>query len=212
MFRLQSRLITPITEGLGYSAFLLLLFIVMLIFLKSWHQSDTQLKGHMKRYWDMDSFGVDVHPPLLKGRNYRSISATLMLCVHWNNSVFGLSPPPPPKVNFPPLFSQFCASKKIQQHQVTQHIVFVFVFVLALSFERTSRREWLQHCEHFLYLFLGSDKMFFSASFPSLLDPDNIPFQLCLFFYGGEGLLPNSDSHSKYNINYQLESVALHFD
>lgn len=29
--------------------------------------------------------------------------------------------------------------------------------------------------------------MFFSASFPSLLDPDNIPFQLCLFFYGGKG-------------------------
>lgn len=114
MFRLQSRLITPITEGLGYSDFLLLLFIVMLIFLKSWHQSDTQLKGHMKRYWDMDSFGVEVHPPLLKGRNDLSISATLMLCVHWNNSVFGLSPPPPPppKSIFPHFSASFVRPRK----------------------------------------------------------------------------------------------------
>lgn len=210
MFRLQSRLITPITEGLGYSPFLLLLFIVMLIFLKSWHQSDSQLKGHMKRYWDMDSFGVEVHPPLLKGRNDHSISATLMLCVHWNNSVFGLSPHP--KSQFSPHFSASFVRPRNFNNTRSPSIVFVFVFVLALSFERTSRQEWLQHCEHFLYLLLGSNKMFFSASFPSLLDPDNIPFQLCLFFYGGEGLLPNSDSHSKYNINYQLESVVLHFD
>lgn len=92
IFWLQSRLITPITEGVGYSAFLLRPIHCDVNILKSWHQSDTQLKGHMKRYWDMDSFGVEGHPPRLKGRNYRSISATLMLCVHWNNSVFGLSP------------------------------------------------------------------------------------------------------------------------
>lgn len=180
IFWLQSRLITPITEGVGYSAFLLRPIHCDVNILKSWHQSDTQLKGHMKRYWDMDSFGVEGHPPLLKGRNYRSIK----LCVHWNNCVFGLSPPQ--KSIFPHFSASFVHPRKFNNTR-SPSIVFVFVFVLALSFERTSRREWLQHCEHFLYLLLGSDKMFFSASFPSLLDPDNIPFQLCLFFYGGKG-------------------------
>lgn len=184
IFWLQSRLITPITEGVGYSAFLLRPIHCDVNILKSWHQSDTQLKGHMKRYWHMDSFGVEGHPPRLKGRNYRSISATLMLCVHWNNSVFGLSPPQ--KSIFPHFSASFVRPRKFNNTR-SPSIVFVFVLVLALSFERTSRREWLQHCEHFLYLLLGSDKMFFSASFPSLLDPDNIPFQLCLFFYGGKG-------------------------
>lgn len=68
------------------------------------------------------------------------------------------------------------------------HSALCFVFVLAWSLERTSRHKWLQHCERFLYLLLGSDKMFFSASLLSLLYQDNILFQLCLFFTEGSGV------------------------
>lgn len=151
---------------------------------------------------------VEVHPPQVTSVQLNFIRNCYMF---FRLSLeFGLSPSKSRLSER--LFLQVFVSLREFNNTRSPGIVFVFVFVLALSCERTSRQKWLQHCEQFLYLLLGSDKMFLFASLPSLLYADNILFQLCLFLKDGSGVGCPTLIHSKYNINYQKESVALHFD